>query len=275
MGGDLERDGDTGQRDHLPKYTRPRIRGRHGLRAVLLRSAAGYGGDRVRVHSPVLQVERVHGVRVHWQALRSAHPPVDGYPLPDPALPFHGFHHLRAQHCAEQGAALAARLDLRVHRRTGDRVHHHWRCEGRGCNAQTTNGSDVRRALRGLRLHRASVEQHHFLRRKPEARRCLRQTGCDRHLVGSGHEVHAVERLDRRLLPATLLLRHGPKPGAALPHWANDAASTARAVGERLAEDPHAVLHPADRGHGLRVLPLSCGAGELERSEHAGDDRTR
>jgi hypothetical protein len=64
-----------------------------------------------------------------------------------------GRHHdLRAQHHPQQGAALAAQLDLRVHRYAGDHLHHIRRRQGRGRDAQAADGRDVRRALRGLRI---------------------------------------------------------------------------------------------------------------------------
>jgi SSS family solute:Na+ symporter len=60
------------------------------------------------------------------------------------------------------------------------------------------------------------LSEHARLRREPATGRC---PGQDEVIDTSWdpEQVHAVERLDRRLLPAALLLRHGSKPGATLP----------------------------------------------------------
>ena len=64
--------GDAGQRDHLPVDARPGLRGRHALRAVLLRPAAGDGGAVGRVRAALLPAARPHRLRVPGEALRSA-----------------------------------------------------------------------------------------------------------------------------------------------------------------------------------------------------------
>ena len=92
--------GHAGQRHHVHLHHRTILRGRHALRAVLFRTAAGHGDHLRHRGSGVPSRARLHGVRIPGEALRCQDARAGQHHLPVPARPVRGADDL----CAGAGA---------------------------------------------------------------------------------------------------------------------------------------------------------------------------
>ncbi len=81
-----------------------------------------------------------------------------------------------------------------------------------------------------------------------------------RFLVQPARHLHVLVRHHRRHLPDALVLRHGPEPGAAIPHREERRRSPQRPPDQRVLEDPAAGARPARRRAGVRLLSVPCAA---------------
>ena len=100
-------------------------------------------------------------------------------------------------------------------------------------------------------------------RRAVRGRR-LPQAGGGGFLAQRRPALHALVRTAGRHVPRALVFRDRPVAGAALPFRRLAAREPARPDVQRRPQDPDAVLHPAARGAGVRVLPVRAAAGVFQ-----------
>jgi hypothetical protein len=82
--------------------------------------------------------------------------------------------------------------------------------------------------------------------------------------LGPDNEVHAVERLIGGFFLQLAYFGTDQSQVQRYLSGQNVKQAQRKALDERAAEDPHAVLHPADGGAGVRVLPVQPSTGSLE-----------
>ena len=135
-------------------------------------------------------------------------------------------------------------------------LHGHRRQPGGERDAEVPARRDLLRDARGLRRPAAADAGRSGDHERPDRGRRLPQARGGRFLGRREPALHLLVGPAGRLLPRTVVLRHRPVAGSALPLGGVAPREPARADVQRRAKDPHAVLHPAAGDDGVRLLPV-------------------
>ena len=274
MGGRHLGDGHAAQRHHDDRHDRAGLQRRHALRAVLLRAAGGDDHPVGDAGPVLLQLGRLHGVRVSRETVRREDPQLHQPAVP--ALARHVVRRGRRRACrrAVAGARPGPDRDLAADRDARRGLHDVRRRAGGHLDRRQDHGPGrllpVRRHRRGRR--RLSVRRQHH--RRPQDRWRNRTAADVRLQLRPDQPVHLLVGHDRRAVPVLLVLRHRPEPGAALSHRPVRQRGAQLAADECLLEDPDAGPRAPARRARVRVSRVQRAAAALQqRSRRAIDAR--
>ena len=271
VGGWTFRDGDAALRRDDDRHDWPGRGGRHALRAVLLRSAAGHGDPR-RDHRAVdASRESVHGVRVSRTAVRCQDALAHRVSFPVVARHVVRNHSRCARRRVLRGVRMAAGMVCRAHGRADRALHDDRRRAGRDMGGRQADGTHRRGDRRDG--HRAAHPHSGLARRGAAYRRRGRTHARVRLLVQPHEHLHLLVRDHRRHLSHALVFRYGPEPGAAVSHGALGERGAELAADQCLLEDPASGDGPAHRRAGVRVLHVPAATAAVQSVARAARAR--
>ena len=241
----------------------PGLRGRHALRAVLLRAAAGYDRHQRGLRAHLLPSRGHDRLRISRAPLRRPRPLSRRRPLPDPARARRRYHDLCAVDHPEHGTRLAAQCHQPRDGSARHRLHGVRRHAGGQPDAEAADDRHAGRHGAGSIAGRVAPAGRRLRARGAQARRRARPYERRQLRVRPRQPLHVLVGSGGRLLPGAVVLRHRPVAGTALPGWPFRHREPSRPAVQRPAEDSDAVRHSADRCAGVRLLPVHAAADVL------------